>query len=329
MYKHLSREERYQIYSLLKAKQTISEIARLLGRSRSTISRELSRGRGQRGYRAEQACAKASERAQRSRNARRVDPKVWADVDFYLGIEWSPEQIAAKVAVSHECVYLHVYADKAAGGDLHKNLRSQKPRRKRYLCGRDGRGQIPNRRPISEGPCHIEDRKQVGHWEGDTVIGAAHKQAIVTLVERKSGFAVLAKVSNKSADLVGRAIEAKLKPFYSRVKTLTVNNGKEFADHQAIDQTLGIQTYFADPYCSWQRQQRELQRITAPVHSQEAPYGNRHRRRVDYDRKQIESPAQKAAGIQDAPRGVSRLIKPCCTSYLNPPLNFQTFEGLF
>ena len=257
MYKHLSREERYQIHSLLKAKQTISEIARLLGRHRSTISRELSRGRGQRGYRAEQACRKASERAQRSRNARRVHAKVWADVAFYLGVQWSPEQIASKLEVSHESVYLHVYANKAAGGDLHKNLRSQKPRRKRHLCGRDRRGQIPNRRPICERPAHIEQRKQVGHWEGDTVIGGAHKLAIVTLVERKSGFALLVKVSHKSAHLVGRAIEDKFKCLGSRVKTLTVDNGKEFADHQAIDRALGIQTYFADPYCSWQRGSNE------------------------------------------------------------------------
>ena len=257
MYKHLSREERYQIYSLRLAKQTISEIARLLGRHRSTISRELGRGRGLRGYRAEQACSKASERAKKSRNARRVDAKVWADVSFYLGLQWSPEQIASKLEVSHESVYLHVYANKAAGGQLHKNLRSQKPRRKRYLSGRDRRGQIPNRRPISERPEHIEQRRQVGHWEGDTVIGAAHKQAIVTLVERKSGFAVLAKVSNKTTDLVRRAIEIKLKPLCSRVKTLTVDNGKEFADHQAVDQALGIQTFFADPYCSWQRGSNE------------------------------------------------------------------------
>jgi transposase, IS30 family len=225
------------------------------------LSRELSLGRGQRGYHAEQACAKASERSQRSRNARRVDSKVWSDVGFYLGIQWSPEEIAAKVAVSHESVYLHVYTSKAAGGGLHAHLRSQKPRRKRHLCGRDRRGQIPNRRPISERPSHIEDRKQVGHWEGDTVIGAAHQQAIVTLVERKSGFAVLAKVLNKSVDLVGRAIEARLLPLNARVKTLTVDNGKEFADHQAIDQAidqaLGIQSYFADPYCSWQRGSNE------------------------------------------------------------------------
>lgn len=75
----------------------------------------------------------------------------------------------------------------------------------------------------------------MGPWEGDTVVGAAHKQAIVTLVERKSGFAVLAKVNNKTADSVGRAIEAKLKPLNSRMKTLTVDNGKEFSDHQAKD----------------------------------------------------------------------------------------------
>ena len=109
---------------------------------------------------------------------------------------------------------------------MHKRLRSQKPRRKRHLGGRDRRGQIPNRLPINERPSHIEDRKQVGHWEGDTVIVAAHKQAIVTLEERKSGFALLSRVSKKSADLVVRAIEAQFKPLNSRVKTLTVDTGR-------------------------------------------------------------------------------------------------------
>ena len=92
-----------------------------------------------------------------------------------------------------------------------------------------------------------------GDWQGDAVISAAHKQAIVTLVQRKSGYAVLVKVTSKTTDLVGRAIEEKLKPLSARVNTLTVGNGKEFADHQAIDQTLGIQIYFTNPYCSWQR----------------------------------------------------------------------------
>ena len=116
MYKHLSREERYQIYSLIKARHTLTEIARLLGRHRSTISREINRGRGGRGYRAEQACNKAHERSQGSRNARRVQPWVWPEVACYLGIEWSPEQIADKLPISHETVYQHVYADKASGG---------------------------------------------------------------------------------------------------------------------------------------------------------------------------------------------------------------------
>jgi IS30 family transposase len=257
MYKHLSREERYQIHSLLKAKQTISEIARLLDRHRSTISREVNRGRGQRGYRAQQACTKAQDTSQGSRNARRVDAKVWADVDCYLRLQWSPEQIANKFEVSHESIYLHVYADKAAGGNLHKNLRSQKPRRKRHLCGRDRRGHIPNRCPISERPAHIEARKQVGHWEGDTVIGAGHNQAVVTLVERKSGYAKIIKVANKTADLVSQAIEDALQPLSARVKTLTVDNGKEFAYHQKVDAALDMQTFFADPYCSWQRGSNE------------------------------------------------------------------------
>ena len=257
MYKHLSREERYQIYSLIKAKHTISEIARVLGRSRSTISRELARGRGGRGYRAEQACCKAQERAKASRNARRIAAWVWREVAICLGVQWSPEQIAGRLCISHESIYLHVYADKAQGGQLHRNLRSQKPRRKRYLSGRDRRGHIPHRKPISERPACIESRRQIGHWEGDTVAGANHKGYVLTLVERKSGYVKLVKLANKSAALVSHAIEHALAPLQARVKTLTVDNGKEFAYHQRVDQALGIQTYFADPYCSWQRGSNE------------------------------------------------------------------------
>lgn len=257
MYKHLSREERYQIASLHKAGHTKRKIAQMLGRHPSTISRELERGRGLRGYRAEQACAKALQRSHNSRNARQIDAQTWALVDMNLALQWSPQQIAGKLHVSHETVYQHVYADKAKGGKLHRHLRSQKSRRKRHLCARDRRGQIPQRRPIAKRPAHIEQRKQVGHWEGDTVIGAGHSQAVVTLVERKSGYAKLIKVSNKTAEQVSHAIETALVPMGARVKTLTVDNGKEFAYHQKTDRVLGIQTYFADPYCSWQRGSNE------------------------------------------------------------------------
>jgi IS30 family transposase len=159
--------------------------------------------------------------------------------------------------VSHETLYLHVYSDKALGGNLWKNLRCQKQKRKRYASGRDRRGQIPNRRPLSEHPAHIEGRKQVGYWECDTFIGANHKQAIVTVVKRKSGFAVMAKVPNKTADFVCSAIIDALTPFEARVKTLTYDNGKEFCGHAKIDEALGSMGYFASPYASWERGSNE------------------------------------------------------------------------
>ncbi len=100
----------------------------------------------------------------------------------------SPEQVAAQLPVSHETLYQHIYADKLQGGDLWRNLRCQKQRRKRYASGQQRRGRIPNRRPLADRPASVETRCRVGHWEGDTIIGAGHKQALVSLVERKSGY---------------------------------------------------------------------------------------------------------------------------------------------
>lgn len=241
----------------MKAQLNITQIADLLGRSKSTISRELQRNSGSRGYRPKQACELSRERAQGSRNAAVVAPWVLQQANALLEVQWSPEQIAGKLPVSHETLYQHVYADKAKGGRLWKNLRCQKQKRKRYASGRERRGQIPNRRPLSQRPAHIEGRKQVGHWECDTVIGANHKHAIVTVVERKSGYAVIARVSNKTADLVGGAIIKALKPFQAKVKTLTYDNGREFCGHAKIDEALGSTGYFARPFASWERGSNE------------------------------------------------------------------------
>jgi IS30 family transposase len=133
---------------------------------------------------------------------------------------------------------------------LWKNLRGQKQKRKRYAGGRDRRGHILNRRPLRDGPLHIEARKQIGHWECDTVIGASHKGAVVTMVERKSGYAVITKVSNKTSKLVSSAIVDKLKPIAARVKILNYDNVKEFAGHGLIDQELNSTAYFARPFAS-------------------------------------------------------------------------------
>ena len=256
-YKNLSQIERYQIASLMKAQHSITQIASLIGRHKSTISRELHRNAGSRGYRPKQASELAIERSEQSRNACTVAPWVKEQASALLRLRGSPEQVASCLPVSHETLYQYVYADKASGGKLWKNLRCQKQKRKRYASGLDRRGQIPNRRPLSERPLHIEGRKQVGHWECDTVIGANHKQAIVTVVERKSGYAVIAKVSNKTSDLVGAAIIRVLKPFEARVKTLTYDNGKEFCGHAEIDQALGSTGYFARPFASWERGSNE------------------------------------------------------------------------
>ncbi len=256
-YHHLSQEERYQISALLKAGLTQAQISLNLGRHKSTISREVSRNSGLRGYRPRQACLLAENRALNSRNARQITDADWLCVESYLRDQWSPEQIASEVSMSHETIYRHVYADKAIGGDLYKSLRCQKKRRKRYAGGRGRRGQILGRRPICERPRYIEERRQIGHWEGDTLIGKSHKHAIVSLVERKSGYAVLAKVENKTADLVSTAIIKRLMPISERVQTLTYDNGKEFANHASIDKALGSTTYFADPYSSWQRGSNE------------------------------------------------------------------------
>ena len=234
-----------------------SQIAKLLDRHKSTISRELSRNTGSRGYRPKQACEMSADRAQNSRNAPTVEPWVREAACALLCIQWSPEQIASQLPISHETVYQHVYADKAQGGTLWKHLRCQKQKRKRYAGGRDRRGQIPNRRPLSERPLHIEARRQMGHWECDTVMGANHKGAVVTMVERKSGYAVMAKVSNKTSALVSSAIVDKLQPLAARVKTLTFDNGKEFAGHAYIDEQLQSTAYFARPFSSWERGSNE------------------------------------------------------------------------
>lgn len=198
-YQHLSQAERYQIYILMKDGKTQTQIAKLMDRHKSTISREIGRNTGLKGYRPKQACLLAEKRSLGSRNATQIDSKDWDEAVTCLHKKWSPEQIADQVGISHETIYRHIYADKAAGGSLWEQLRCQKKRKKRYASGRDRRGQIIGRRPISDRPAHIETRSQVGHWEGDTVIGAAHQHAIVTLVERKSGYAVLAKVKNKTS----------------------------------------------------------------------------------------------------------------------------------
>lgn len=254
-YRQLTQEQRYQIYALMKAGFNQTKIASEIGVHKSTVSREVRRNHGQRGYRPKQAQELAATR-QQLRVAPRIQPPTWQQVETLLGQQWSPAQIAGRLklerqpAVSHERIYQHIYSDKRAGGTLYLNLRCQKLRRKRY--GRyDRRAQLQGRRSIAERPRIVDARRRRGDWEADTIIGRNHQQAIVSLTERKSKLTRLEKVIRNTAELVGQAVREQLQPL--TVHTITSDNGREFAQHQSIAHQLKADFYFAHPYSSWER----------------------------------------------------------------------------
>ena len=256
-YTQLTQEERYQIYALKKAGHSQAEIATLLGRDKSTISRELRRNQGLKGYRPQQAHNLALERCH-SKAQPRIGEQVWHQVETLIREEWSPEQIAGRIAmeqgvsISHEWIYQYIYADQRSGGDLYRYLRCQKVRRKRYGA-HDRRGCIPNQVSIDERPAIVDSKRRFGDWEGDTVIGMGHRGALVTLVERKSLYTVIRGVPRKTASAVRDAVVDGLTPYIDWVHTITYDNGREFADHEGMARDLDARIYFAHPYASWER----------------------------------------------------------------------------
>ncbi len=257
MYTQLTQEERYQIQALMKAGHNQTEIAEILGRHKSTVSRELRRNRGLRGYRPKQAHRLSVERRQ-SKSQPRIAPTHWERVEHLLREDWSPEQISlwlndeAGIQISHEWIYQYVLQNKSMGGNLYHHLRCQKQRRKRY-GSYSRRGQLVNRVSIDERPTVVDDRSRLGDWELDTIIGKGHKQAIVSIIERKSRLTLIHKVERKTASNVTRAILKLLKPIAGHVHTLTSDNGKEFAGHETIAKDLSARFFFAHPYASWER----------------------------------------------------------------------------
>ena len=256
-YTQLTQEQRCQISALLKMEHSQTKIATVIGVHKSTISRELRRNRGGRGYRPQQAHRFAHKR-RRKAVQNRIPTETWKKIEEKLRQDWSPEQISGwmkkntDAEVSHEWIYQYIYADKRSGGDLYKHLRCQKKRRKR-VGDYDRRGKIPNQVSIEDRPEIVEQRKRIGDWEGDTILGAGRQGAIVTLVERKSRFTLLKQVVNRTAAVVENAILDLLKPYQVATHTITFDNGKEFSNHQTIAQKLQSEVYFAHPYASWER----------------------------------------------------------------------------
>jgi len=255
-YHQLTQPQRYQIYVLWKTKHTLAAIADVIGVHKSSISRELKRNRGQRGYRPQQAHELATARRQKA--VPRLTTEVWNIVESLLRQDWSPEQISGRlkkeqrIRISHEWIYQHILVDKQASGDLYKHLRCQKKRRKRYGTY-DRRGKLPNCRSIEKRPASVNARKRIGDWEVDTLIGKQQKHAMLTLTERKSRFTLIGKVPRRTAQAVRQQVCKLLLPVKDKVHTLTSDHGKEFADHELIAKTLQLKFYFAHPYAAWER----------------------------------------------------------------------------
>lgn len=182
----------------------------------------------------------------------------WSYIDHLLTQHYSPEQITGRLRLldwrdvpSHESIYQHIYADKKAGGDLHKALRCQKRYKKRYLQGQDRRGKIANRCDITDRPSIIDARRRIGDYEGDTVVGRGHQGVLVTLVDRTTRETKIKALPNRKAQRVTQACIDMLKG--ERALSITFDNGKEFADHETIAASLNADIYFAQPYHSWER----------------------------------------------------------------------------
>ncbi len=259
MGRHLTQEDRYYIKAQKDIGKTIAKIAKKLKVDKSTISRELTRNSGQRGYRPKQAHAKARQRWTSATKATKMTAKLKSYIKSKIRQDWSPEQIAGRLkrdgadGVSHERIYQFIGEDKAAGGDLWKHLRwSSKRRRKRYGI-RDRRGEIPNRRSIEKRGRKANKRKRIGHVERDLIVGTGHQGALLTVVDRKSRMTFAARLKGKSAKEIHQATLKTLGPIRNLLKTITNDNGKEFSSHERTAKRLKVKIYFCHPYSSYER----------------------------------------------------------------------------
>ena len=260
-YRHLTYDKRCQIYALLKSGHAKTEIAQLLGVHRSTITRELKRNTGGKGYRYLQAQEKASaRRAAASGAPRKMKPGLVREIEEKLTQgQWSPDQISGwlkrqgRAFVSCERIYRHIWKDKKNGGELWRHLRHSGKKYNRRKGKTSGRGLIPGRVDIAERPAIAQEKRRIGDWEGDAIIGRSLKGAILTHVDRTSKYTKLAILPDRSAASVQKACDASLLPIAHKIETITYDNGKEFAGHAQIAARLGAHIYFAKPYHAWER----------------------------------------------------------------------------
>ena len=255
MASHLTFPEREFLYRLKKRGESKSEIARVMGRDRSTIYRELKRNTGGCGYRPKQAERLAKQRRLACRRGWKLDnPRVHKYVREKLEKRWSPDEVARRTRrdfprqrkcwLSRQTIYDWI---KRRAPEWRRLLRraGRPPERRGKLTGCvriKGRGKV------------INHRRRYGDWEGDTIVGKGRRSALVTLVERKSGYVRLARIDDMKSATTIRAARRRLKDLPPSLRrSLTLDNGKEFAQHATLTKRLGLEVYFADPGAPWQR----------------------------------------------------------------------------
>lgn len=270
-YKRLTYRERVIIQTLLEEKKSKSFISTKLKRSRSTISREINKfviDSKYDKYDAKLADWCAKDDYLNKRNLDKIETHKKLQIYVYKGLlkHWSPEQISGRIkldypndpimTISHEAIYQHIYAHRQAS--LNKKLIALLPYhksiRKRANAYSKRKTRIKNQISIEQRPLHIENRKEVGHWEGDLVIGKGQKSAIGTNVERKTRYVIISKLKDRKSKTVTTEFYRDLKPFPKKLKkTMTYDNGMEMAQHEFFTSKTGMIVYFAHPYSSWER----------------------------------------------------------------------------
>lgn len=259
-YHQITPEERYTLGLLRKQGHTDADIARIMGRHRATIGREVRRNSTNYdgAYRPSKAQEYANGRRWTPRRNRRFGPTEWKLVETLLAMRFSPEQISGRLRrlnvlkISHETIYIHIWRDKRRGGRLWHHLRQPFKRRKRY-ASKERRGRVEGKRHISERPTAVEKRKQIGHWEMDTVLGSGDQHCVVSLVERVSGAVFIGKLRRRTAAALNARLIELINTEPSLFKTITADNGTEFHSFAQVQKRTGVPIYFATPYHSWER----------------------------------------------------------------------------
>jgi transposase, IS30 family len=258
LYQQITLNERYLIGRFRRDLLSIRQIAQKMGRSPSTISRELKRNRRNSGFwAAEVAQEKTNARRSKTRRRSHFDAKTRTFVFSKIGQEWAPEQVSlwlrknAGASIAAKTIYRWIKKDRKEGGELFRHLRQARKQRRKVYRSRDSRGKLPGKRHISTRPRESAERLTYGHFELDLVLGKVTKHCALTLVDRKTRYTVIRKLANKTTEEVNRVLIPLIWQY--GIKTLTADNGCEFHGFKHVEAETNVRFYFATPHHSWER----------------------------------------------------------------------------